>query len=100
MAHTIEIVRQAVNELRAIPMHIRRAIAAAIDEQLIHQPTLITRNRKPLPGLTPSFEHVPPVWELKVGDYRVFYDMDEEEGMVFVRAIRHKDKGKATEDIT
>ena len=100
MAYTIEIVRQAVDELRATPMHNRRAIAAAIEEQLIHQPTLITRNRKPLPGLRPSFEHVPPVWELKVGEYRVFYDVDEQQGWVLVRAIRHKGEGKTTEDIT
>ena len=31
-----------------------------------------------------------PVWELRVGDHRVFYDVDAEILVVIVRAIRRK----------
>lgn len=77
----------------------RKAISDEIDRQLVHQPTTITRNRKPLPGLAPTFENVPLVWELRVGDYRVFYDVDETEHVVRIRAVRFKSPSERTEDI-
>ena len=80
-------------------MHARRIISDAIDDQLAHQPAVATRNRKPLPGLVAPFEHVPPIWELRVGDWRVFYDVDQRERLVVVRAIRAKASGQTTEEI-
>ena len=50
-------------------------------------------------GLTPPWEHVEPVWELRVGEFRVFYDVSEEESRVIVRAIRRKPPHKTTEEI-
>ena len=41
----------------------------------------------------------PPIWELRVGDYRVFYDVAPAEQVVYVRAVRRKPAGKTTEDI-
>jgi ParE-like toxin of type II ParDE toxin-antitoxin system len=38
------------------------------------------------------------VWQLRIGDFRVFYDVDEERQAVIVRAIRRKGT-KATEEI-
>jgi mRNA-degrading endonuclease RelE of RelBE toxin-antitoxin system len=99
LPYIIDIVNDSVRELKAISAYRRRAIARAIDEQPAHQPTVVTRNRKPLPDLSPSFEHVPSVWELRVGDYRVFYDVNEEQTLVSVRAIRHKSSHKRTEDM-
>ncbi len=52
-----------------------------------------------LEGLAPSFEAVPPIWELRVGEYRIFYDVDEDEKKVYVRAIRRKPPHKTTEEI-
>lgn len=40
-----------------------------------------------------------PVWELRVGEYRVFYDVDEATAIVYIRAIRHKPPHKTTEEI-
>ena len=40
-----------------------------------------------------------PVWELRVGEYRVFYDVDDTEHVVTVRAIRHKPPHATTEEI-
>ena len=74
----------------------RSQILDEIDIQLTHEPVRETRNRKVLVGLVPPWEHVPPVWELRIGDYRVFYDVHEKEKMVMVRAIRHKPPHKTT----
>jgi hypothetical protein len=34
-----------------------------------------------------------------VGDYRAFYDVDEDAATVYVRAVRRKEPGQTTEDI-
>ncbi|NJK68345.1 MAG: type II toxin-antitoxin system RelE/ParE family toxin [Microcoleus sp. CSU_2_2] len=98
-AYAIEVTDLAVEELRGIRAFDRRPIIEAIHQQLIQEPTAITRNRKRLEPLVPNFEAVPPIWELRVGDYRVFYDVDEEEKIVYIRAVRHKPPGQTTEEI-
>ena len=45
------------------------------------------------------WEHVPPVWELRIGQYRVFHDVNEKAKHVTVRAVRHKPAHKTTEEI-
>ena len=60
-----------------------------MDEQLAHQPTLPTRKRKVLRA-----NPIAP-WELRLGDIRVFYEVQEEpEPQVIVKAVgikRHND---------
>lgn len=90
----------ADDELHSLRVYDHRIILAAIEEQLSHQPNARTRRRKELLNLTPGFEHVPPVWELRVGDFRVFYDVDEAARQVHVRAVRRKRPQQTTEDIT
>lgn len=51
-----------------------------------------------LSGLVPPWKQVRPVWQLRVGDLRVFYDVDESSRIVIVRAVRRK-KRKKTEEI-
>ncbi len=41
---------------------------------------------------------VPPIWELRVGEFRIFYDVAEEERKVYVRAVRRKPPHKTTEE--
>ena len=50
-------------------------------------------------GLVPPWEHGDPVWELRIGEYRIFYDVDEAKSTVVVRVIRHKPPHKVTEEI-
>lgn len=77
----------------------RVRILDRIEEQLLHDPTRQTRNKKMLIGLMPPWEHIEPVWELRIGEYRVFYDVDEEAAVVVIRAIRRKPPHKTTEEI-
>jgi hypothetical protein len=66
---------------------------------LTHQPTQETRNKKMLPGLKPPWDAVLPVWELRVGEYHVFCDVDNAEQRAVIRAIRRKPPRATTEEI-
>jgi mRNA-degrading endonuclease RelE of RelBE toxin-antitoxin system len=46
-----------------------------------------------------SFVFEPPLWELRIGDFRVFYDVDNERQRVYVRAIREKPPHATSEEI-
>ena len=96
---TIEYAEGVADDLAGLRAFDRNQILDRIEEQLSHQPTQETRNRKPLVGLIPPWDHVPPIWELRVGEHRAFSDVDEGEGRVAVRAIRPKPPGKTTEEI-
>jgi mRNA-degrading endonuclease RelE of RelBE toxin-antitoxin system len=95
----VEIVPSALEELKAVRAFDRRRIADAIGEQLSHQPTVATRNRKLLVVSEASFVFEPPLWELRVGDFRVFYDVDDEKSVVYVRAVREKPPHSVSEEI-
>jgi mRNA-degrading endonuclease RelE of RelBE toxin-antitoxin system len=90
----------AADELDQLRTYDHRIVLDAIEEHLAYQPTVRTRRRKELTNLTPSFEHVAPVWQLKVDDFRVFYAVDEHAHEVHVRAVRRKEPEARTEDIT
>ena len=96
---TISYVESVTEDLAGIRAFERRLLLDRIEQQLSHEPNRATKNRKILSGLTPPWEHIPPVWELRVNQYRVFYDVDESAGQVFVRAVRYKPPHKTTEDI-
>jgi mRNA-degrading endonuclease RelE of RelBE toxin-antitoxin system len=99
MPFSIETSVSAVAELKAIKAYERKRITEEIDAQLKDQPTTETRNRKPLPKVEPGFEHVPPLWELRVGEYRVFFDVNEDEKKVIVRAVRKKTPKQTTDEV-
>ena len=48
---------------------------------MTHQPGVPTRHRKLLR------ENPLADWELRVGEYRVFYDIDDDSGLVMILAI-------------
>jgi mRNA-degrading endonuclease RelE of RelBE toxin-antitoxin system len=100
MPYAIEISDAAFHELQAIKPFHRSRIVDAIDQQLQYEPNAETRNRKLLTGLRPDFEHDPPVWELRIGSHRVYYDIKAEGPTVIVRAIREKPPHATTEQIT
>ena len=95
----IRFARDVERDLKILPAHQRRALLDAIELQLSHEPDVATRNRKLLVNLIPPWIAEPPVWELRVGRFRVFYDIAVEERTVFVRAVREKPPGKTTKEI-
>jgi len=55
---------------------------------LVHQPTVVTRNRKALqPNPLAPFE-------LRIGALRVYYEVDEAHRVVEIRAIGVKDRSR------
>jgi len=82
LAYTIEYSPDTLDHFRSLTARQRVTLLDAVDIQLMHQPTVETRNRKPMrPNpLAP--------WELRVGILRVYYDVEESpEPRVFIRAI-------------
>jgi len=86
-------------DLRKLPAFHRAKVIAAIETHLSDTPEAPTRNRKLLVNLIPPWTAEPPIWELRVGSYRIFYDVSEAESVVFVRAIRKKPPEMTTEEI-
>ena len=97
--YKIQFSEGVADDLGAVPASQRTQILDQIEVQLRHEPTRRTHNRKVLVGLVPLWEHVEPVWELRIGEYRVFYDVDAGKSTVFIRAIRHKPPHRTTEEI-
>ena len=99
MIYAIEYAESTADDLADLRAYERAEILDRIEAQLMHEPTQKTRNRKILVGLIPPWEYMEPVWELRIGEYRVFYDVDEAAFVVMIRAIRHKPPHKTTEEI-
>ena len=81
MAFQIEYSPAAEDHLRALTARQRARVLDTVDVQLMHQPDVETRNRKPM---RPN--PVAP-WELRIGDLRVYYDIMRDSDRVLVRAI-------------
>ena len=98
MPFRIEYARSVADELVALRAYDRNRILDEIEEQLTHQANVPTRRRKVLVGLDAPWEHIDPVWELRVGDWRIYYDIDAETSHVVIRAIRQKPPHRTTEE--
>ena len=88
----------AQQQLEQLRVHDHRQILAAIRTNLVHEPLVPTRNRKPLEP-TPDaladlarelFLDVDAVWELRVGRWRIAYVVAEQ--TVYVIWIFSKDR--------
>jgi len=53
--------KTVTNNLKSLRPYERKQILNSIDKQLRHEPTLKTKHRKPIIGLTPQWEHVEPI---------------------------------------
>ena len=86
-------------ELKGLRKFDRQTVIERIEEQLPHEPDKETRNRKRLVGLKVPWSFVGETWELKIGELRVFYDINAVGKIVTVRAVRRKLPHQTTEDI-
>lgn len=83
--YRIEMTEDARTDLTCYTAFERKIIVSEIRDQLTHQPTVITRNRKALRD-NPIAR-----WELRIDKFRVFYEADEESQTVVIVAVGHKD---------
>jgi mRNA-degrading endonuclease RelE of RelBE toxin-antitoxin system len=84
MAFHLTFSPRARDHLKALRKRDQQIILDAIAVQLSHQPTRPTRHRKQLK------ENPLAPWELRVGDFRVFYDVDTSNQAVIVIAVGQK----------
>ncbi len=92
MTYQIEFSEEAERHLLALPARNRATLLDAIESQLSHEPTTPTRNRKllrPNPVAT---------WQLRVDDFRIFYNVDQDRILVIVIAIGFKEHNRLTID--
>ncbi|MGH7782277.1 MAG: type II toxin-antitoxin system RelE family toxin, partial [Candidatus Binatia bacterium] len=72
MAYVIEYSPEAEDHLLRFTARRQRIVVEAVDRQLLNEPDVETRNRKPM---RPN--PVAP-WELRIGDLRVYYEVSDE----------------------
>ena len=94
------VVSEGVKEdLKVVRAYDRHIILDAIETQLLYTPMIETKQRKLLHNLVPPFDAIPPIWQLRVGSFRVFYDVQKTEHRVYIRAIRRKPTHRQTEEV-
>jgi mRNA-degrading endonuclease RelE of RelBE toxin-antitoxin system len=85
MRFILDFTDSALEDLGFFKKYEQTVILDQMDLQLRYEPTTETRNRKPLePNALGA-------WEVRIGVYRVFYDMDAAEATVKVKAIGYKE---------
>jgi len=89
MRYHIEYSPEAEDHLRALTARQQATVLDTVDRQLLYQPNIETRNRKPM---RPN--PIAP-WELRIGKLRVYYDFeDTPEAVVYIRAVGVKERNR------
>ncbi len=86
--YEIEYAAQALDDLASLRKFEQKQVMDEIDTQLKDEPNVETRNRK---RLRPNDVAE---WELRIGKFRIFYDVREEVEIAKVEAIGHKEGNK------
>lgn len=87
MVYRIEYSPDAEEHLMYLTARQQSIVLDAVDEQLMYQPNIETKNRK-LMRPNPLA-----IWELRIGELRVYYDVEEEpEALVYINAIGVKER--------
>lgn len=82
--YAIEYTAEAIADLQWFEARERQTILDNIDQQLRYEPTVETRNRKPLrPNDVAE-------WELRIGAYRVLYNVYQDVQIVEVQRVAEK----------
>ena len=80
----VKFTSSALGDLASFKKRDRKFILDGLDRQLAYEPHVETRNRKRLrPNRTSE-------WEVRIGKYRVFYDVRQTERIVEVKVIGEK----------
>ena len=82
--YEIEFTPEAVEDLKALRKFEQEEVVDGIESQLRHEPTVETRNRKKLRPNNVA------AWELRMGRFRVFYNVDQAVRIVSIEAVGFK----------
>jgi mRNA-degrading endonuclease RelE of RelBE toxin-antitoxin system len=82
--YAIELTETAHTDLQWFRKNEQNIIIDAIRRRLRHEPTLTSRNRKQLRTNNTA------TWELRIGQYRVLYDVDNTVRIVAIQRIGEK----------
>jgi mRNA-degrading endonuclease RelE of RelBE toxin-antitoxin system len=89
LPYVIEYSPEAEEHLQGLTARQRKIVFDTVDRQLLNQPNVETKNRKPM---RPN--PVAP-WELRIGSLRVYYDVEEHpESKVVVAAVDVKERNR------
>jgi mRNA-degrading endonuclease RelE of RelBE toxin-antitoxin system len=84
----IALTKRARGDLQFCKKSEQKEVLDGLEAQLADSPPQQTRNRKPLRPNDLSG------WEVRIGPFRAFYDVDEDAGKVVVKAIGRKEHNK------
>jgi mRNA-degrading endonuclease RelE of RelBE toxin-antitoxin system len=87
-AYLIEVTEEAKADLDYYSAFERKTITSQIRVQLLHEPSVETKNRKSLR------ENPVASWELRAGKFRVLYEVDEPMQTVTIVAVGHKEHNR------
>ena|SRR5437764_7174306 len=90
MPYRLDISPDAESHLIPLRKFDQTRIVNAMETQLTHEPLKPSRNR------TPMRSNLIATWELRVANFRVYYDVNEPEQMVLIRAIGIKQHGSVS----
>lgn len=85
MPFALTFTRDALDDLAYLKKYEQRLVLDELELQLTNEPIVETRNRKPLEPNTLA------EWELRIGVYRVFYDVDPAANQVKIKAVGYKE---------
>lgn len=78
MPYRIEYSPEAEDHLRELTARQREIVFDGVDEHLPYQPSVETRNRKPMRA-----NSIAP-WELRLGQIRVYYDIEKDPELIVI----------------
>jgi len=89
LSYQIEYTDAAIEHLKSLTTLEQRTVLDTVDEQLKYEPLVETRNRKPMkPNSLAS-------WELRIGNLRVCYDVEENTvSVVYIQAVGVKNRNQ------
>src|SRR5439155_21155581 len=87
----------AVAEIARLRAVERRGILNAVEQYLAHKPTEATGRKKMLRDEVSPWHKLRQDWQNRVGDFRVYYDVNEAEKTAIVRSVCRKDSSRTEE---
>ena len=89
MSYQIEYADAAIEDLKFLTTRQQRTVLDTVDEQLKYEPLVETRNRKPMEPNSLA------TWELRIGNLRVYYDVEENTvSVVYIQAVGVKNRNR------